>query len=445
MPVSDVVSISIAVSGPGPTATGFGEPLIAAYHTHYTDRVREYTSLAGMVSDGFSTSEPAYLIASNVMAQTPSPTAFKIGRCQNTFTQVLNLTCLSTSNLDTYKFSLFLPGGSLQTLSIASTGVPATDVVTINTAVTALAISGLTATHSGAILVLTMTAGKMIGVIPDVVHMSFLDATTDPGGSTGLANDLEAIQAADNNWYQLLLDCEGAARIAVAATFINGQTSPTYIFGWGNSDTASATSASTTDVFYLQQQTASTRSFGIFLQGNTLAWPAAAWAGRLLPTTPGAENWAYKTLVGPPVDTNLTTSQIHAIEAKNGTVYTPLFGIPLTQFGKVAGGTWIDQTRGQDALVQAIQIAIVVLQANNIKIPYTAAGIAQYQSTIDATLQQFVTTGFLASNPAPIVSVPNLNQISLANLLARNLPLVSFSATLASAINSVTISGVLLP
>lgn len=173
-----------------------------------------------------------------------------------------------------------------------------------------------------------------------------------------------------------------------------------------------------------------------------LCYSGAAWQGRLFPTDPGSENWAFKTLSGVPAD-NITDSQIHAVENKNGSVYTTLFGINLTQFGKTPDGEWIDIIRGEDALTNALQVGVLALQANNLKIPFTDAGIDMYRSVIIGALNSFVATGFLAASPAPFVSLPKVSQVSSTDKAARNLPLVSFSATLAGAINSTSISGVL--
>lgn len=435
MPLSDIINISISVSGAGPQQAGFGEPLIASYHTHYTDRVREYSSLAGMVADGFLVTDPAYLAAAEVFAQTPAPPAVKIGRRALPYTQVTTMNCLSTASTDTYVFQLRTPGGNWQKISVPSTGVPATDVATINTAVTALGISGLTATHATTILTLTMAVGKLLDVQPDFVHTTFTDTTADPG----IATDMAAIIAADNNWYCLLLDNQGSAEVQAAAAWA---LSNSKLFVYNNSDTNCANPASTTDVMYLLSQAANARAGGLFSQTQLLSYSAAAWAGRLLPTTPGSENWAFKTLAGVLADT-LTDTQVHAVENKNASVYTTLAGLNLTQFGKVGDGEFLDIIRGKDALTNALQVAVLGLQANSLKIPFTDAGIDVYRNAFLGVLQQFVNTGFLSSTPAPFVSLPNVASLSSTNKAQRNLPLCSFTATMAGAINSATLNGVL--
>lgn len=437
MPIADVINVQISVSGAGPTAKGFGEPLAAVYHTNYTDRVREYSGLQGVSAD-FAVTHPAYLIAQSVFSQIPCPPFMKIGRRALPFTQVLNLTCLSTSATDTYVFSLRTPGGSWHNLSIASTGVPATDVATINTAVTALALSHVVATHTTSpnVLILTQTAGYLVDVQFDTVHMSFADVTSDPG----IATDLVAIEAADPNWYGLLLDSQSSAEVQAAAAWVEAND---YLCCYNNSDTVMATSGNTTNVAYELKTSAYERTEGLFAGTQLLCYSAAAWMGRLFPTTPGSENWAFKTLAGVPAD-NLTTSQIHAVEGFNASVYTPLAGLNLTQFGKTPGGEWIDIVRGTDALVNDLQVSVLAAQANSLKIPFTDAGIDVYRSIILGSLARFIGYGFLSSSPAPTVSLPTAASVTSVNKAARNLPNVSFSATMAGAINSTTINGTLV-
>jgi hypothetical protein len=216
----------------------------------------------------------------------------------------------------------------------------------------------------------------------------------------------------------------------------------TYLYIYNNSDTANADPASTTDVMYALKASAYERTSGLFAQSQLLCYSACAWVGRMFPTTAGSENWAFKTLAGVPADV-LTTAQIHAVENKNASVYTTLAGLNLTQFGKTPGGEWIDIIRGTDSLKNTMQVGILALQANSLKVPFTDAGVDMYRSVIVGTLKQFVDSGFLSSSPAPTVSLPAVSTISSTNKAARKLTPVNFAATLAGAINSTTINGVL--
>lgn len=425
MPIDDVVNITVSLSAAGPTREGFGEPLIAAYTSVFSGRTMEFSSLSEMISAGFSATDPAYLAATKVKSQTPSPPKFKVGRRGLSYTQTLKLTALSTSATDTYAFSV---GG--KAVSVASTGVPATDAATLATAVTALSISGLTATHTStnSFFTITMTAGKLVDVVMDTAHLALVDQTADPG----IATDLAAILVADSDWYGLCLDSNSPAEVGAAMAWCeaNGK-----LGAFNCSDTAIADPASTTDIAYTSKAAAYARSFGLFSQSQLLSYSAAAWLGRNLPLTPGSENWAFKTLAGVTAD-RLSGGQVHAVENKNWSVYTPLLGVNCTQFGKTPSGEWIDITRFSDWVKNEMQVQILGLLLNNNKIPFTDAGIDTIRATMLGVLHTGVDVGGLASSPAPTVSLPAASSVDSVNKANRNVPNVSAGGTLAGAINS---------
>jgi hypothetical protein len=441
LPLSDIASVSISVSARGPTALGFGEPLIAALATWQAQLVTEYGSLSDMTAAGCPVTDPAYLAAQAIFSQQPSPPAIKVGRRALAYTQVTKLTLHSTSTHDVYAFSLRTPGGAYQAVSVPSTGVPATDVATINTAVTALAISGLTATHATTILTLTMTAGNQLDILFPAAqpcqlgaNLTFQETTTDPG----IATDLAAIYAADANWYGLILDNQSPAEVTAAATWTEANKK---LFVANVSDSSCTDPASTTDVMYTTKNSALVRTGLIFSGTELLSFSAAAWMGLNFPSNPGSENWSFKTLAGVPAD-NLSTASIHAVEGKNGNVYTPVAGLNLTQFGTDAAGEFLDIPRFIDWLTNQIQIQLLALLSNSNKIPFTDSGIEAVRAVIGSVLQAGIDAGGLAATPAPFVSVPKAAAVDPINKAARNLPNVTFRATLAGAINKIQISGV---
>lgn len=100
--LTDLVSISVSSRTRTPTRAGFGTALIAAYHTLYADRVRSYSSLSGLLTDGFKTSDPVYKIAAALLAQDPSVRSFKVGRRALAFTQIVDLTPTAPSASEVY-------------------------------------------------------------------------------------------------------------------------------------------------------------------------------------------------------------------------------------------------------------------------------------------------------------------------------------------------------
>ena len=69
------------------------------------------------------------------------------------------------------------------------------------------------------------------------------------------------------------------------------------------------------------------------------------------------------------------------------------------------------------------------------------AGAASLEASVRQTLAEGIQVGGLASDPEPVVTVPNVLSLSSAQRASRVLPNVTFTARLAGAIRAVNISG----
>ena len=91
------VTVNITATGTSPSRKNFGTPLVLAYHTHFTDKVRIYTSLSGMITDGFSTTEPGYLLAQACFQQNPTVPESSVGRGTTAVQQTFTFTVTASS------------------------------------------------------------------------------------------------------------------------------------------------------------------------------------------------------------------------------------------------------------------------------------------------------------------------------------------------------------
>ena len=165
MSLEDVVNVQISGDAPAITRAGFGVPLIAAYHTHNTDRVRSYTSLTAMAADGFATSEPAYQMASVIFSQQPRVPRIRVGRRATAFAQVIHLTPSAPATGDVYSVEINGQAGSY-------TAVGGDDIAAVCTAL-ATALNALSGADADAIITsraspgttLTLTVVGLNGVI----------------------------------------------------------------------------------------------------------------------------------------------------------------------------------------------------------------------------------------------------------------------------------------
>lgn len=277
-------------------------------------------------------------------------------------------------------------------------------------------------------------AGALFSYTIDSLGLELRDMTLDPG----IVADLAAVIAADDDWYGLVIDSNSEAEILAVAADIEARRK---VFAAHTADTRVKVAAETGDVGSDLEASAYARTF-LAWNNDTLSYIGAAWLGKILPLDPGSATWAFKTLAGSTVDA-LTETEISALDGKTVNHYTQIAGINVTRYGKMSGGEFIDITHGIDWLTARLKERIFAVIANNAKLPYTDASVDMIKAQIYAQLQQGVDRNFLAGTPAPLVTAPKVADVSALDKLARLLPDVEFSATLAGAIHKVDISGTL--
>src|SRR5687768_6122179 len=99
MSLEDIVNITISRNSLTPSRPGFGVPLLAVNKVPVSwgpNRVREFTTLKEMTDAGFLVTDPAYLMATKLKSQSPSPRRWKIGRRALQTTSVNTLTVSTT-------------------------------------------------------------------------------------------------------------------------------------------------------------------------------------------------------------------------------------------------------------------------------------------------------------------------------------------------------------
>jgi hypothetical protein len=426
--LSDIINIVISTASAQILQAGFGVPLIAAYHTKYTDRVRTYVNPADLLLDGFLTTEPVYLAASALVAQTPRPTQFKVGRLANAPT--LKFVLVPTVS-DSTVYKLTVNGLVAQFTS----GVGATlaqITAGLKAAFDALA-QPLTTVDSGTTLTATANvAGAFHSVyVDDETKLTITQTHVDPGS----AADLDAIKLVDNTWYGLLgLYNSKAVVLAMAAW---SETNKKLFIA--QTQDGDCLTASTTDVMSATNLAAYNYT-SVWYHRIYNQFADSALDGAVLPFVPGSETWKFKTLAGISAD-GLNTNQKTNMQNKKGNFYETIAGINITENGQCASGQFIDITRGVDDLQADMQTRIFARLATVKKVPYTDKGIAIIEGEMRASLQSRVERGLLSDSPAPVVQVPlaaNMTQVDRGN---RNLPNMNFFATLAGAVHTVRIQG----
>lgn len=431
--IDQIVSVTIINATPRVSAQGFGIPLIVGYHNEFQDLVREYTSLSALAED-FPTDDPIYKAASACFSQNPSPERVIVGKrdLAGAEQQVVNITLNGAIKAVGYTYSFVFNGLDIE-YTVQSLDTAADVIAGLNTAIGATALTVTTDITTPTTLKLTWnTAGEQMEIVlGDDNVLNYADATA----TDDLDDDLTAIFAVNQDWYAIISTTRSPAEQAEAAAWAQAN-DRIFLMASQNSDVKASGSG---DVFSTLRTAGYTRTLPIWHHAAH-QYPEAAWGGIQLPKNPGSSNWAYKDLAG--VSTSnayLTDSEKANIEGKNGNYFVETKGARITHNGKTSGGEWIDIVRGLDWLKARMQERIFAVMSTVEKIPFTDAGIKVVEAEIRAQLDEAVRRSVLVEGYT--VSVPRASAVSSVDKAARLLPDLSFSATLAGAINNITIDG----
>jgi Protein of unknown function (DUF3383) len=449
MAAADFVQVTVSLTGAASvTRQGFGVPLVAGFHTHYTDRVRLYAAagaLVAMAGDGFLPTEPLYKAVSAIVEQEPCPSLVAVGRRALPMTQTLTLACTDAAQGDTYTITVI---GSDGVTHLVSYPVPAASTTAaVATAIAAL-LSALTnigvVTHAANVITLTQAPGLLTDLVNWSGNFVLSDTTADPG----IATDLLAIAAYNSaGWYGLALDSNSAAEVEAAAAYAEATGVGGKFFAWNNSDHADVT-VGDTDVFSVLAALSYRRDVGFYSGRQLLSYTGAAMLGLMLPFNPGFASFAYKTVAGVLADSDASLTEDQALilntmtagnpgpGGKKGNYYKTQAGLDITWPGVTPSGEWADVVIFIDWLQVNAQADVLAFIAGQPKVPFTDFGAASIGNVIKNRLKIGASKaygGIDAAQPI-VVAVPLVDTVDATNKVARNLPNVTASATLSGAI-----------
>jgi hypothetical protein len=441
MSLTDIVTVSITAATQTPTRVGFGTPLVTAYHTNYVDRARTYTTITGMTDDGFATTDPAVLAAQALFSQNPRPPSIIVGRTENDQEQKITITPIAANDT---AYTVYV-NGQAATFTSDATATVAEICTGLKTQIDALSEPVTTTDNTTDVDIEANTVADAFRFyVADRSLITQENVTPDLGGSSGIVNDIQAIQDANDDWYCLIPTNIGSAAVTAAAVYIETLQK---VQSYSSADDAIYDSGSTTDIGAVLNTAGYARTFGMWHTKPLDQYIHAAWPGRCLPSDPGSITWAYNgpgsnSLSG--VDaTTLTETERLAIEAKAVNHYTTVAGLSVTRQGTMAEGSqsYIDITRSIDFIAQRMKEYVFGVISSADKVPYTNKGIGVIESQVRAVIDLSIDQGILANDPAPIITVPDVADVAAVDKADRILRNVEFDAVLAGAIHKVRISG----
>lgn len=433
MSLDSIVNVSATLVSSAVSREDFGAICVASYHTNTVNLVEEYSSLAAMVTAGFSATDPAYRAVAAILAQNPHATTIKVAKLGTVPTEKHRITVNTATEDVTYTVKL----NTTEFSHTATTGQTAAQIAgAIEDLITA-GSEPVSATDNvdGTFDLAEDTPGAYYAV-------EIYDDSGVPGGlmsiddtTTGydLATDLAAIALEDDDWYVLVLGGpKPAAAITAAATYCEtndklflAASADSDIFGSGSSDIASA------------MKTASRARTSMWFHHAPAEFMDAALVGKMCAKDAGSATWVYKNLSGITASV-LSDTHVSNLEGKYASSYRTLGGSGRTvsgESGNVAAGEWLDVIRGRDWFANALQADLADLLFTSDKIPFTDDGIAQVEAVIRGVVSRGIQRGFLTEDTTLPFVVPAAADISADDKAARKLTGISLGVRLAGAIH----------
>lgn len=432
--LSSIVQVTIDRQTRAVARAGFGVPaIIAEFATSKTTtaftRSRYYTSLSGLVADGWATTDSVYLAAAKLLAQPTKVERFMVGRIDSndsTFSDALDAILLE--NTDWYAASFV--GLTSATLTFSA------DLVASNSI--AYSINGVAQTP----IVYATSHANTMGLMEAAIEAAFPGSTATVNGRS-----ITIVKAGlDFNSFEATVTL-GASQATATATYELAESDLLNAAAWietqmkiiGIADAQSNTYAAG-GLGYQLKALGYDRSFTIY-HATPGEYAQIAWLGKELPTDPGEDTWAFKTISGITAD-SITPNDENNLLGANVNIYYNKGSVSITRDGKVASGEYIDIIRGIDWIVARMQEAVYSLMVNSSKIPYNDAGIQLVAGAMTGVGKEAERLGILNTGSF-VVTTPLFANISSADKIARTLPDMQFTGVLQGAIHKVVIEGTL--
>jgi hypothetical protein len=296
-------------------------------------------------------------------------------------------------------------------------------------------------------------AGNWFSAAVDVAQLAIAQVYADPG----VAADLDAIQAANSDWYQVHSLFNSKAIVLAIAAWVEANTGsdddphPHYYEAETNNSLSmtAAVGGGGNDIGDAIKSLACTRTRVSYYPKPQRMLTARA-TGRLYPLPPGQVDAVYKQLAGiEPLERSITSyTDTHKanLKAKRMSGYHLEKGVAVTFGGMMASGEWWDVLRSLDAVTDQLAVELLRIRLNNDILPMTDGGIASLESGMrtvvgsNTVIPGIREKAIIADTPAPRYTIPRATEISAANRTARRASPLSCAFRLAGSINGVDVT-----
>jgi len=433
IPVSNVVSVSIAIGATFPARKGFGTLNIVTAETGVigvAERIRSYSNLDGVAADWPGTSE-VVAAATAYFSQQPKPTKLKVSTRYPTAVAAQlrgGAVAANAENLALFTaisdgaFGLSIDGVSedIDTLDFSTDATFTEIAASLQTGVQAITTGGFaaaTVTHDGVrFFINSGTTGETstisFGIDPATGTniSSLLEIRQGEGTKVNgvaaetITSSLNAIQNVDPDWYGLLFTKEVRDDFVVntedaveaAAGWCEARVK---VFGNTSNDLDALDSVTESDILSVLKAKNLRRTISTY-SSSPDQYPSASVLGRAFTVNFNQPNSTItlKFKQGPGITVEqLTQNEKAVLDSKRGNAFILVGASDMYAESRMANNTFFDEVHGIDWLENAIQINVFgYLLTRTTKVPYTDKGVAALEQQVIKGLDEAVRNGLIA-------------------------------------------------
>lgn len=441
--MTEIVSVNISVNAVTTARQGFGNMLFLGENNLIPETVRTYNSLNEVLEDTIVSGNADFVAASTAyFSNTPAPKTLKLASTGSITTSIDVSGLVGTVNAT---YAACTVNGTVVTLDLDGTEISTAIATELETAINTVLVGS--ASVSGDVVTFTPT------VETDTISQFGSDLTVTYGAfdlsGTNVADLIARINVSDSDWYVMAANNHTYDFVSAFSSIVTAlEGGRLYFTSSAEEDTLNTSqNASNTDTFGKLRNDQADRVIGLWHDQADTLFPECAFFGYNASADAGSTTWnALRLNIPIPVDPTtgkyLSATQINNIENRNANYMETRGGKTYTRNGLDFTGEWIDVWRGLDALTDEVTASVLdlLLSQKGTKLPFTDTGIQAVRAKVDTALSQFA-PDFITQDYR--VTVPKRSDISTADVAARILRDVKFTATLTSAIHVVEVQGTL--
>lgn len=431
-----IANIVVSLRTTGIAQLSFSDAMALGVHNISVDRRLIITGADELLEMGLSMTDKLYAMAKAWFSQIPSTRQLYIGR-QTPGNVKFSIGTVAEGHTYTLKAQV-LKNKNVVQYEATHTATDEDTSATVATALAALTAAWpIDALAAAADVTFTAENGSEMVITASGTG----NITTTLGAPVETVE--QALAASNGNWYGLLLTSRAEADVKAAAEWTEANEK---LFLTATDDVNCLISAATSDLMSWAKGKQMFRTAIGYSSKAQEEYPEAALMSNRFTYYPGAETWANVKLSGVSYD-ELQEGEARSVDTKNGWTFEPFRNFAITQFGKVAGGEWIDVIRFRDWLAEECRVRVVsaIINADG-KIPYTDVGIATIGNALTGALDLGVRRGGIAppekdeldnTIPSYVLTLPKSASVAFNDKANRVLNDVKGTARLAGAIHVV--------